>query len=74
MVETITTSDRVKHTVVTTTRTNVQEIITDDRPQDIAPTPRCAAQVITTETLHHSMKRKEILDNLLDYHAPCSTT
>jgi hypothetical protein len=68
MVEMITTNDRVQHTVATTTRTNAQEMIAADHPQEMAPTPRRAAQAITTK------REKEILDNLLDYNAPCSTT
>jgi hypothetical protein len=58
MVETITTSDRVQHTVVKTTRKNAQGMISDERSREIAPTPRRATQVITTEMVHHSMKRK----------------
>jgi hypothetical protein len=61
MVETITTNDRVQHTIVKTTKTNAQEIIAADRPREIAPTPRRAArasQVITPEMVHRSMKRK----------------
>jgi hypothetical protein len=33
-------------------------MIADDHPREIAPTPRCTSQVITTETVHHSMKIK----------------
>jgi hypothetical protein len=29
-----------------------------DHPREIASTPRRAAQAITTETVHHSMKKK----------------
>jgi hypothetical protein len=61
MVETITTNDRVQHTIAKTTKTNAQEKIAANHPQEIAPTPRCAAhaaQAMTTETVHHSMKRK----------------
>jgi hypothetical protein len=57
MVETITASDPTPHTVMTTTRTNVHEMIAADHPQEIAPTPTRAAraaQVITTEMVQHS--------------------
>jgi hypothetical protein len=43
---------------MTTARTNTQEMIADDHPREMAPTPRHAAQVIATETVHHSMERK----------------
>jgi myo-inositol-1-phosphate synthase len=58
MVETITTNDQTTHTVATTTRTNAQEMIAADHPQEIAPTPTRAAQVITTETVPHSTTTK----------------
>jgi hypothetical protein len=61
MVETITTNYRVQHTVAATTEKNTQEMIAANHPQDIAPAPRRtarAAQTITTETVHHSMKIK----------------
>jgi hypothetical protein len=58
MVETITTNDQTPHTVVTTTRTNVHEMIAADHPREIAPTPTRAAQVITTEMVQHSTKIK----------------
>jgi hypothetical protein len=58
MVETITTNNQVQHKVATTTRTNAQDMIADDHPREIAPTPSCAAQAINIETVHHSMKRK----------------
>jgi hypothetical protein len=61
MVEMITTNDRTPHTIAKTTNTNAQEMIAADHPREIAPAPRRAAraaQVITTETVHHSMKRK----------------
>jgi hypothetical protein len=61
MVETITTNDQTPHTVVTTTRTNVHEMIAADHPREIAPTPTRAdraAQVITPEMVQHSMKIK----------------
>jgi hypothetical protein len=57
MVEMITTSDPTPHTVVTTTRTNVHEMIAADHPREIAPTPTRAvraAQVIITEMVQHS--------------------
>jgi hypothetical protein len=57
MVETITTRDPTPHTVVTTTRTNIHEIIAAEHPREIAPTPTCAAraaQVVTTEMVQHS--------------------
>jgi hypothetical protein len=57
MVETITTNDLTPHTVVTTTRTSVHEMIAADHPREIAPTPTRAAraaQVITTEMVQHS--------------------
>jgi hypothetical protein len=56
MVKTITTNDPTPHTVVTTTRTNVHEMIAADHPQEITPTPTRAAraaQVITTEMVQH---------------------
>jgi hypothetical protein len=58
MVETITTNDQTPHTVVTTTRTNVHEMIAANHPQEIAPTPTRVAQVITTEMVQHSTKIK----------------
>jgi hypothetical protein len=58
MVEMITTNDQTPHTVVTTTRTNVHEIIAADRHREIAPTPTRAAHVITTEMVQHSTKIK----------------
>jgi hypothetical protein len=48
-------------TVVTVTKINSHETIADDRPHEIAPTPTRAvraAQVITTETAHHSTMTK----------------
>jgi hypothetical protein len=44
MVKTMTTSDPTPHTVVTTTRTNVHEMIAADHPREIAPTPTRAAR------------------------------
>jgi hypothetical protein len=38
--------------------TNAPEMIVVDHPREIAPTPRRAAQGITTETAHHSMTTK----------------
>jgi hypothetical protein len=61
MAETITTNDRIPHTIAKTTKTNAPEMIAADHPREIAPTPRraaCAAQAITTETAHHSMTTK----------------
>jgi hypothetical protein len=58
MVETITTNDQTQHTVVTTTRTNVHEMIAADYPREIAPTSTRAAQVVTTEMVQHSTKIK----------------
>jgi hypothetical protein len=55
-----TTSDRIKHMAAETTKTNTPEMIAEDHPHEIAPTPRHAAraaQVITTETEHHSLKK-----------------
>jgi hypothetical protein len=52
MVETITTNDPTPHTVLTNTRTSIQEMIAANHPREIAPTPTRAApaaQVITTE-------------------------
>jgi hypothetical protein len=49
------------HTVVIATKTNVHEMIADDHPREIAPTPTRAvraAQAITTETAHHSTMTK----------------
>jgi hypothetical protein len=56
MVEMITTNDLTPRTVVITTKRNVQEMISDDHPREIAPTPTRAvraAQVITTEMVQH---------------------
>jgi hypothetical protein len=49
------------HTVVIATKTNVHEMIADDHPREIAPTPTRAVhatQVITTEMVHHSTMTK----------------
>jgi hypothetical protein len=46
---------------VIATNINVHETIADDHPREIAPTPTRAvraAQVITTETAHHSTMTK----------------
>jgi hypothetical protein len=59
--ETITTDDRIPHTIAKTTKTNAPEMTVADHPRGIAPTPRRAAraaQTITTETAHHSMTTK----------------
>jgi hypothetical protein len=61
MVEMITTNDPTLHTVVTTTKTNVQEMIVADHPREIAPTPTRAvraARAITTEMVQHSTMTK----------------
>jgi hypothetical protein len=63
MVEMTTTNDLTPHTVVITTNTNVHEMIADDHPREIAPTPTPtravrAAQVITTEMVQHSTMTK----------------
>jgi hypothetical protein len=50
-----------QHKVVIATKTNVHEMIADDHPREIAPTPTCAvraAQAITTEMMHHSTMTK----------------
>jgi hypothetical protein len=64
MVEMITANDPTPHTVVTTTKTNVHEMIAADQPQEIAPIPTRAvraAQVITTGMVQHStMKKRNI--------------
>jgi hypothetical protein len=57
MVEMIITSDPTPHTVLTTTKKNLQETIAADQPREIAPTPARvfrAAQVITAEMVQHS--------------------
>jgi hypothetical protein len=56
-----TTSDRITHTIAKTTKTNAPEMIAADHPYEIAPTPRRAARAaheITTETEHHSMRKR----------------
>jgi hypothetical protein len=61
MVETITTNNPTRHTVVTNTRTSVREMIAADHPRVIDPAPTRAArasQVITTEMVQHSTKIK----------------
>jgi hypothetical protein len=61
MTDMIKTKDRIPHTIAKTTKTNTQEMIAADHPREILPTPRRAshvAQAITTETVHHYMKRK----------------
>jgi hypothetical protein len=61
MVEMITTNDLTPHTVVITAKTNVHEMIADDHPREMAPTPTravCAAQVITTKMVQHSTTTK----------------
>jgi hypothetical protein len=54
----IITNDPATLTIAITTRTNEQEMIAADQTHGIAPTPKRAAQVITTETAHTSTKRK----------------
>jgi hypothetical protein len=61
LVEMKITNDLTLHTVVITTETNVHEMIADDHPQEIAPTPTRsvrAAQVITSEMVQHSTMTK----------------
>jgi hypothetical protein len=58
MSEMITTNDRITHMIAKTTNTNTPEMMADDHPREIAPTPKRAAQTITTETAHHSMTTK----------------
>jgi hypothetical protein len=61
MVKMITTNNLTPHTVVLTTKTNVHEMIADDHPREIDPTPTRtvrAAQVITTEMVQHSTTTK----------------
>jgi hypothetical protein len=53
-----TTGDQIPHMISKTTRTNTPAMIAADHPHDIAPTPRCAAQAITTETEHHFMRKR----------------
>jgi hypothetical protein len=58
-VETIITNALMQLTVVTVTKIDSHETITDDRPHKIAPTPTRAvraAQAITTETAHDKKK------------------
>jgi hypothetical protein len=46
-----------QHTIVIATKTDIHEMIADDHPREIAPTPTCAvraAHAITTEMVHHS--------------------
>jgi hypothetical protein len=57
MVKMTITNDLTQHTVEITTKTNVHEMIADDHPREIAPTPTravCAAQAITTKMVQHS--------------------
>jgi hypothetical protein len=61
MVEMAITNDITPHTVMITTKTNAHEMIADDHPREIAPTPTravSAAQVITTEMVQHSTMTK----------------
>jgi 2,3-bisphosphoglycerate-independent phosphoglycerate mutase len=60
-VEMTITNVLTQHTVVIVTKINVPEMIADDHPHEIAPTPTRAvraSQVITTETAHHSTMTK----------------
>jgi predicted restriction endonuclease len=61
MVEMTITNDLTQHTVMITTKKNVHEMIADDHPREIAPTPTRAvraAQAITTEMVQHSTMTK----------------
>jgi hypothetical protein len=61
MVEITITNDLTQHTVMITTKTNVHEMIADDHPREIAPTPTRAiraAQAVTTELVQHSTMTK----------------
>jgi hypothetical protein len=67
-VEMIITNVLTQHTVVTVTKINVHETIADDHPREIAPTPTCAVQAITTETAHHStMTKRNISTSTPDF-------
>jgi hypothetical protein len=57
-VEMIITNVLTQHMVVIVTKINVHEMIVDDHPREIAPTPTRAVQAITTETAHHSTMTK----------------
>jgi hypothetical protein len=55
------TNDLTQHTVMITNKTNVHEMIADDHPREIVPTPTRAvraAQAITTEMVQHSTMTK----------------
>jgi hypothetical protein len=61
MVEMIITNDPIPHTIMTTTKTNVHEMMAANHPREIAPTPTRAvraAQAITTEIVQHSTTTK----------------
>jgi hypothetical protein len=61
MVEMTITNDLTQHTVVITTKTHVHEMIANDHPREIAPTPTRAvraAQAITTEMVQRSTMTK----------------
>jgi hypothetical protein len=58
ILEMIKTNNQTPHKVVTTTRTNVHEMIAADHPREIDPTPTRAAQVITTKIVQYSTKIK----------------
>jgi hypothetical protein len=73
----IITNDRITHTTAKTTKTNAPEMIAANHPQESAPIHRrvaCAAQSITTEMAHYSMKKRRDTKNLVDHHAPNRTT
>jgi hypothetical protein len=62
MVEMTITNDLTQHKVLITTKTNVHEMIADNHPQEIAPTPTRAvhaAQAIATEMVQHSTMTKQ---------------
>jgi hypothetical protein len=55
------TSDRITHTIAKTTNTDAPAMIAVDHPHEITTTPRRAAraaQAITTETEHRSMRKR----------------
>jgi hypothetical protein len=73
----ITTNDLTPHTVVITTKTNVNEMIAADHPREIAPTPTRAvraAQVITTEMVQHSTTTKRNIRSHTTHLVSRSTT
>jgi hypothetical protein len=52
------TIDQITHTIAKTTRSNAPSMITADQHHEIDPTPRRAAQAITNEMEHRSMKKR----------------